>query len=155
MRIKNMPALCVGLGVVVTGVMLFAVSQKVQQTEREITAQKQQLSLEKESLRVLQAEWAYLNRPDRLENLSDAADFEVSFSAERIGQAIDTYAIEHAPVPVRKPALNANMKAKIFQANIAPAAALDASPAEPAQIAPVQNDKGFDDLITNLEGGSQ
>ncbi|MAF68937.1 MAG: hypothetical protein CMH25_06290 [Micavibrio sp.] len=155
MRIKNMPTLLVGLGVVVTGVMLFVVSQKVQQTERDISAQKQQLSLEKESLRVLQAEWAYLNRPDRLENLSEAADFEMSFSTERIGQAIDSYAIEHAPVPVRKPALSANMQAKIYQANIAPAAAPAASPEKAPQIAPVQNDKGFDDLITNLEGGSQ
>lgn len=66
-RLTSLTALLLAL---CTGFLLFWVSQQVQQVERE----HKQLMLsnlqEEESIRVLRAEWDYLNRPERLEELS-------------------------------------------------------------------------------------
>lgn len=48
---------------------LFWVSQQVQQLEREQRQLNQEIASQKEGIRVLDAEWDYLNRPDRLEVL--------------------------------------------------------------------------------------
>ncbi|HOO51546.1 MAG TPA: hypothetical protein PLK94_09705 [Alphaproteobacteria bacterium] len=55
---------------VISGVSLFWVSQQVQILERQQRILKQQVVSEKEGIRVLNAEWDYLNRPERLEYLS-------------------------------------------------------------------------------------
>ena len=52
------------------GFFLFQTSQDVQVKERELSGMKQAIQKEKESIRVLEAEWDYLNRPDRLEELA-------------------------------------------------------------------------------------
>ena len=52
------------------GAALFWVSQQVQQLEREQREISSQISSEKEGMRVLTAEWDYLNRPDRIEALA-------------------------------------------------------------------------------------
>lgn len=54
---------------VLSGVSLFWVSQQVQQLEREQRMIRQQVASEQEGIRVLVAEWDYLNRPERLERL--------------------------------------------------------------------------------------
>ncbi len=53
----------------IAGAALFWVSQQVQQLEREQRLSKSNLEQEREAMRVLIAEWDYLNRPDRLEIL--------------------------------------------------------------------------------------
>ena len=53
------------------GGALFWVSQQVQQTEREQRKLQRIVSQEQEAIRVLNAEWDYLNRPDRLEKLAE------------------------------------------------------------------------------------
>jgi hypothetical protein len=55
--------------VLATGVYL--VKYSVQDVQRELAALKTNLATEKESLHLLSAEWAYLNRPDRLRQLAD------------------------------------------------------------------------------------
>jgi hypothetical protein len=54
-----------------SGGALFWVSQQVQQGEREQRKLQQIMSQEEEAIRVLNAEWDYLNRPDRLEALAE------------------------------------------------------------------------------------
>ncbi len=56
--------------VIVSGSALFWISQKVQQLERQQKSLTAQISEEKEGIRVLTAEWDYLNRPARLELLA-------------------------------------------------------------------------------------
>lgn len=56
--------------VLVTGFMLFNVSQQVQESERQLKKAQREIAREEEMVRVLRAEWAYLNRPDRLEALA-------------------------------------------------------------------------------------
>ena len=50
---------------------LYLVKYSVQNIQRDVVAMRDNLGREKESLHLLNAEWAYLNRPDRLERLAD------------------------------------------------------------------------------------
>lgn len=52
------------------GAALFWVSQQVQMLEREQRGINEQIASEQEGMRVLNAEWDYLNRPDRIEALA-------------------------------------------------------------------------------------
>lgn len=54
----------------VLGATLFTVSQQVQLLERDQRAINGQIASEKEGMRVLNAEWDYLNRPERIEALA-------------------------------------------------------------------------------------
>ncbi len=49
---------------------LMRVSQNVQKVERDIAATDRAIEREQEKIRVLKAEWAYLNNPARLESLA-------------------------------------------------------------------------------------
>ena len=57
------------LSVVVAGA-LFRVSYRVQHLEKHLTAVNKQIGQQEEAIRVLQAEWSYLNEPSRLEALT-------------------------------------------------------------------------------------
>ena len=50
---------------------LYTVKYKVQAVKGEVAAAERQLLEEKKALHVLDAEWSYLNRPERLAQLSD------------------------------------------------------------------------------------
>ena len=56
--------------VIVSGAMLMDVSHHVQRAERDIKRLDHEIAREEESIRVLKAEWAYLNNPVRLEKLA-------------------------------------------------------------------------------------
>lgn len=56
--------------VVLSAAMLMHVSQNVQKLEREISYYDREIEQEQEKTRVLKAEWAYLNNPERLEALA-------------------------------------------------------------------------------------
>lgn len=55
--------------VILSGALLMVTSQFVQNLEREKRALQKQIQEEEQKIRYLEAEWAYLNRPDRLERL--------------------------------------------------------------------------------------
>ena len=55
--------------VILSGAMLMDVSYRVQSIERVIKKYDHKIAKERENIRVLKAEWAYLNAPDRLEKL--------------------------------------------------------------------------------------
>lgn len=50
---------------------IYLVKYTVQDVQREVAGLKRELKTEKESLHLLNAEWAYLNRPERLRQLAD------------------------------------------------------------------------------------
>lgn len=55
---------------VICGTVLFHTSQSVQEGQAEIAALKRQIGAEEEALKILRAEWSYLNQPARLEKLA-------------------------------------------------------------------------------------
>tara|TARA_R110002072_G_scaffold298214_1_gene471870 strand:+ start:395 stop:742 length:348 start_codon:yes stop_codon:yes gene_type:complete len=56
--------------VIMSGVMLMDVSHRVQRAERDVRKVERHINREQENIRVLRAEWAYLNAPARLERLA-------------------------------------------------------------------------------------
>jgi hypothetical protein len=52
------------------GTALFVTSGEVQHAEKKYRAAQEKLDATKAAIKILQAEWAYLNRPDRLEELA-------------------------------------------------------------------------------------
>lgn len=54
-----------------SGAALLHVSQRVQQAEDELSVLQRSYNMEQETIRVLNAEWAYLNSPARLEALAN------------------------------------------------------------------------------------
>lgn len=56
---------------VVSAVALFHVKYKVQYLKRELAEVHRQLAADQDAMHVLQAEWSYLNQPERLKTLSE------------------------------------------------------------------------------------
>ncbi len=64
--------------VILSGAMLMDVTRQVQDIENKIARVDREIELEREAVRVLKAEWAYLNDPARLDTLvSDGLDMGV------------------------------------------------------------------------------
>ena len=82
---------------VLSGSLLFWVSQQVQQVEREQRQLQAALSQEEESIRVLKAEWDYLNRPERLEQLAQKYLNMTPVSADSLIQSISAIPEPEAP----------------------------------------------------------
>ncbi len=61
--------------------LLMNISQHVQQVERKIKIYNHEITQKEEDIRVLKAEWAYLNNPIRLETLASKA---INFSAPKV-----------------------------------------------------------------------
>lgn len=55
---------------VICGAFLFQTSQKVTDGRAKLAVLQKEIRTEEESIRVLQAEWSYLNQPERLEKLA-------------------------------------------------------------------------------------
>lgn len=56
--------------IVAVGVSMFLLKYQVQALEEELVAKQSQVTRDKDALRVLEAEWAYFNDPERLRRLS-------------------------------------------------------------------------------------
>ncbi len=57
--------------IVAAAFLLYMVKYQVQYLRQQVAQTQQELEKEKEALHVVGAEWAYLNRPDRLQALSN------------------------------------------------------------------------------------
>lgn len=53
-----------------SGAALMHISHSVQRLEKEVAANQKTIDQEQEAIRVLKAEWAYLNTPERLEKMA-------------------------------------------------------------------------------------
>lgn len=66
------PAALLGIALLALSVFaLFQVKYKVQNLRRDLAEIERQIEADKQSIHVLEAEWAYLNRPERLRRLAD------------------------------------------------------------------------------------
>ena len=69
MKLKLKTLLILSLAVA-SGILLLYTSQAVQNAERDLRTAQSRLAKEQETIRVLDAEWAFLSAPDRLEKLA-------------------------------------------------------------------------------------
>jgi hypothetical protein len=83
------------LVIVVASFLLYQVKYEVQHVRADIDKLSAELEVERESLRVASAEWAYLNRPERLRQL---ADKYLATGTLQVGQVAEVEAI---PFPQR------------------------------------------------------
>ncbi len=104
MKLFRLSVLCAVLLAVAAGGSLFWTSQNVQQMESRLRDLRQATSQEQKTIRVLRAEWDYLNSPQRLESL--AAEYMILGASDvaRVGVNADILPEHIAPVlPRRKP----------------------------------------------------
>lgn len=103
------------------GTALFLTSEQVQHTEKELSAVLENVSIEKDALRVLNAEWAYLNRPDRLEELSATYLKLTPATAHQLASTVDV--LPNVFTPIRPGVKPDAIPAEFIQANTIPAPA--------------------------------
>ncbi|MDX1974170.1 MAG: hypothetical protein SFT92_00685 [Rickettsiales bacterium] len=70
--------------IVVATFSLYLVKYQVHAIRQQITDISKQLEVEKEGLHVVAAEWAYLNRPQRLQNLSSKYLGNTGLTVDRV-----------------------------------------------------------------------
>jgi hypothetical protein len=87
----------------VLAIGVYLVKYSVQDVQRNVAEIKRDLAVEKESLHLLNAEWAYLNRPDRLRYLADKHLDLVPLDGKRI----DAVSVLPAAAPMSEPAPSA------------------------------------------------
>lgn len=126
------------LGVVVgCATFLFSTSQKVQQAEDHLAALRADLAQERQSARVLRAEWDYLNRPDRLEALArQYLDLQPPASDALLASLDDLKVLpeEDPPAPAEKIGARPGSRVAVADAPlIPPPIATKASPAPAAR----------------------
>ena len=130
--------------VISSGTMLMNVSYHVQHAERDIKRLDREIAREEENIRVLKAEWAYLNNPVRLEELATGY---VDLISPEAAQLISDMSV----IPDNDP------KSSIFIPKRSPLhrdISYDASSPKPIQANnPTENTKNTDHSYTN--GGSR
>ena len=95
-----------------SGFMLFSTAQKVQQTDSDLRRMQMKVSQEEQTIRVLRAEWDYLNRPDRLESLVKNNLDLIPATPESVRADTSELPKPFAPIiPARKPSSSPVAKA--------------------------------------------
>jgi len=85
------------LGGAITSIALYGIAYEVEQMDKELSGLQQDITGEREKIHVLQAEWTYLARPERIEDLSKRFLPRMQpLTAERIGTYDD---IPFKPLP--------------------------------------------------------
>ncbi len=152
MRLFSISTLLSIAGAVAAGALLFWTSQSVQREESRLASLNKSVANENQSIRVLRAEWDYLNRPDRLEILateylgmsSSAAAFTVRNDVSSLPEIVVP------AIPMRKPVMAPQPAVMQFEA---PGAPMPSEPPRPKK----QDGETFRQLLENLntEGGAQ
>lgn len=152
MKIGRFTTTFIICAVLVSGALLFVVSQRVQSTERDIRFLENKITRENESIRVLQAEWAYLNRPDRLEKLATSSQVRPTAIPESLDRRIMLETVM-VPVPIRKPVYNIVPNAPALIQVGTQAGKSKELPVVRPQNNSDEKDGNFNDLIQNLGNG--
>lgn len=72
---------------IILGGLLFKTSEKVQDAERDLRQIRAEIKSEKGTIEVLETEWEYLNRPQRLEELAKS---KLGMNTPGDGDVVDT-----------------------------------------------------------------
>lgn len=142
----------------VAGTFLFSTAQKVQQTQEYLTLKKVKVEQEKQAIRVLQAEWDYLNRPDRLEALVERNLELIPVDSDAVrADAANLPDVRLPIIPARKPDFSApqqkqNPSLQAIPAVLNQPSALQFPAPKPAPPSPPQEPsrKDFQKLLHDL-----
>lgn len=148
LKLSSMTALLLAM---LAGGALFWVSQQVQQTEREQRKLQRIVTQEQEAIRVLNAEWDYLNRPDRLEKLANEQLQMEPAKADDLLQNV------HAiPEPVTVP-LPPKERPVFVSTDARPVAKAASKPVRDIPAAPIktQDEDSFNQLLETLESDAR
>lgn len=146
-RLSTILSLMLAVG---AGFVLFQTSQNVQQAENNLHNVQTALAKEQDAMRVLEAEWDYLNRPDRLEELaSQYLKMEASSPSALVGDSGDLPESGIPAVPPQKPAMK--IQPAVMNTETSGASVPEKELPMPA---PVTNDarRQFNDLLNDLTG---
>ncbi len=100
-----------------SGAALYSVSQEVHRAENELAALVSDVRNEKEAIRILHAEWAYLNHPARLEVLAGQyLEMEGADPGAVVVNAGDLPEPFIPALPSRKPAVSGSRKVRNIRA---------------------------------------
>jgi len=100
------------LVIVVAAFFLYEAKYAVQSLKSQVAETSRQLETEKEALHVVAAEWAYLNRPQRLQQLADKYLSSSDVTVDRVAD------IESIPFPAKmQAALEPNAKYPMSNVN--------------------------------------
>lgn len=148
LKLSSFTALLLAL---LSGGALFWVSQQVQKSEREQRKLQQIANQEQEAIRVLDAEWDYLNRPDRLEAM---AHEYLQMSPVKAEGLVQNISMIPEPVTVPLPPKGKPVFIATGDTKKKPAALPALRPAPPAS--PIQKDEqSFDQLLDTLQQEAQ
>lgn len=154
-----------------SGGLLLQTSQSVQRAEAEMRGLEKSIERERQTIEVLQAEWAYLNSPYRLEKLVQKylgmVPSEVSYIVPDAGMLPDEdvvvsgeieNAVAKGDVPVGAEAGGSSAAAKVPLQHVSAAPVQSAAkPAPPRDVRKSVNGDaeaaGFDDLMNRLGRG--
>lgn len=144
MRLRISTIVALGAAAI-AGLVLFQTSQNVQQAESHLRNTQEALSKEQASVRVLETEWDYLNRPDRIEEL---ARRHLKMQAPTPGALVRNSGQAINPPPPKP------------EVKTRPATAKTAPPVVKTDVPmplPVTNtpNRQFDDLLNSVTGGEQ
>lgn len=153
----------------VSGALLFGTSQQVQNSELTLRDLRNDMAFERETIQVLEAEWAYLNRPDRLEAQAAALlHMNQPAAGHLLGDAGEMPMIERAILPARKPVRDLSgidladtpRPPSVFTSASSQSLSISSSPSFPhpkkaSASAASSPDKSFDDLIHSLEARTE
>lgn len=104
------------LVVVVAAFMLYRVKYEVQSLRVQIADTSRELEAQREALHVVAAEWAYLNRPERLQALTDKY---LSASSVTVSQIAEVEAIPYPKQSLAKANPDDNIRPASVQMNVA------------------------------------
>ncbi len=149
------------LAIAVGAHMLFAVEQEVRLLEDDLSDMELAILSESDALRALQADWSYLNRPERLASLSKE---HLSFLPMRPRQITQFAALpmrlsdqemlalaleaEGVPLPKRKPEISAASQAVLIGAPLASKPVVSAAPRVAVQKKIIGNERDTGEPLT-------
>ena len=89
---------------VASGALLFMTAQAVQENRAELAEMHEKLARERAAIRVLEAEWAYLDRPQRLERLAKAhLDLQPPMATQVLAPGVPLPTLRQPGLPLVKP----------------------------------------------------